>query len=271
MDVNDAVIRVFDDEAKRAEQIKTLLKGPVDILGAANGLAEDFKRQMNFAEGLGMTSGPAADLMRAVSGPADDLKRQINLADSLGIVSGPAADLMSAVSGPAEDLKRFPNCAEALGTAARLADTIGDMGARLDLVADVNEFGNLISINESLMKNAFEMPSPHLGPIAPLPNIDGGMASGFYERLTKMIAEFESNLDGEHEVGVRLVNFGHEVTFHLSDIGYWNPFLIWFEGETESSDPVKLIQHVHQISVLLMKLPRRPNKPPKRVGFGSGE
>jgi hypothetical protein len=71
-------------------------------------------------------------------------------------------------------------------------------------------------------------------------------------------------------VGVRLVSFGQSVVFHLEQIGYWNPSLISFKGFTEDGEPVELIQHVSQISVLLTKLSRKdPTKPKKPIGFAS--
>ncbi len=97
---------------------------------------------------------------------------------------------------------------------------------------------------------------------------DGAFASGFYRRLTEWIQRFEEELDAEHEVGVRLVTFGQAVTFHLENISYWNPSLILFQGSTEAGEPVQLIQHVSQISLLLMKLPRTaPAGPKRRIGF----
>jgi hypothetical protein len=69
-------------------------------------------------------------------------------------------------------------------------------------------------------------------------------------------------------VGVRLVSFGQSVTFHLENIGYWNPSLISFSGFTENGEPVELIQHVSQISVLLVKVKRKDlSKPKKPIGF----
>jgi hypothetical protein len=42
-------------------------------------------------------------------------------------------------------------------------------------------------------------------------------------------------------------------------------------GVTEDGNPVQLIQHVSQISVLLMKLPRKDTSKPKQpFGFASG-
>jgi hypothetical protein len=100
--------------------------------------------------------------------------------------------------------------------------------------------------------------------IPPNPNL----ASEFYNRLTEWISEFDKSLDDEYEVGVRLVSFGQSITFHINDMGYWNPSLISFHGVTEKGDPVKLIQHVTQISILLTKLKRLdPEKPKRPIGF----
>src|SRR5690349_21735929 len=52
------------------------------------------------------------------------------------------------------------------------------------------------------------------------------LASEFYERLAKWIAEYEKTLDEDTEVGVHLVSFGSAVTFHITDMSYWNPALI---------------------------------------------
>lgn len=59
---------------------------------------------------------------------------------------------------------------------------------------------------------------------------DPDLASDFYERLDAWIREFESNLDEDHDVGVRLVSFGQALFLHLADITWWNPALIRFDG-----------------------------------------
>ncbi len=71
-------------------------------------------------------------------------------------------------------------------------------------------------------------------------------------------------MDKEREVGVRLVSFGQAVVFRLEDLSYWNPSLLSFKGVTENGDPVELIQHVSQISILLMKMKRQNQEVPKR-------
>jgi hypothetical protein len=100
--------------------------------------------------------------------------------------------------------------------------------------------------------------------------VNPNLASEFYRRLADWIQRFDDSLDEEHEVGVRLVSFGQSVTFHLQDMSYWNPSLISFKGVTQEGDPVELIQHVSQISILLLTMRRSdPRQPKRRVGFAA--
>lgn len=93
-------------------------------------------------------------------------------------------------------------------------------------------------------------------------------ASEFYKSLVEMINEFDKNLDEEHEVGMRLVTFGQSITFHVTDLGYYDPSLNRFYGQLENGSSVELIQHVSQISFLLMSVKRlNPEQPKKRIGF----
>jgi hypothetical protein len=133
----------------------------------------------------------------------------------------------------------------------------------------------------SKIQKAFEasMPkTPNLGAIMPtppdlrplMPPVNHNLASEFRHRLVTWVNDFDRSLDQAHEVGVRLVSFGQTVVFHLHGIGYWNPSLISFSGETDDGNPVELIQHVSQISILVMKLPRKnPEQPKKPIGFSS--
>jgi len=99
---------------------------------------------------------------------------------------------------------------------------------------------------------------------------DGNLASEFYKRIQKLIQDFEEKLDEEHEVGLRLVNFGQETTFHVENVYYWNPSLISFSGITDKGEPFELIQHVSKISILLQKVKiKNPNEPKKPIGFFS--
>ena len=93
-------------------------------------------------------------------------------------------------------------------------------------------------------------------------------AAGCVRRLEAQIRLFESELDADHDVGIRLVNFGSEITFQVTDIGSVEPDLIVFTGKTQAGAPVRLLQHRNQIDFLLTTLERSDPEQPKRpVGF----
>jgi hypothetical protein len=116
----------------------------------------------------------------------------------------------------------------------------------------------------------FSMPSFDMSHIVTPANPNS--ASEFHHRLINWINDFHKNLDEKHEVGARLVSFGQSVTFHIEGIGYWNPSLISFIGKNSEGEPVELVQHVSQISILLVAMKREDVAMPKRpIGFASWE
>jgi hypothetical protein len=126
------------------------------------------------------------------------------------------------------------------------------------------------NLNYTLKVNAPKLPPLEMpaleNPI--FQNIEENMAGTFYKRLKKWIESFDSQLEQEQEVGIQLVNFGQTVVFHLEDMRYWDPSMISFKGKIENGQPVELIQHVSQISILLTSLTRKnPDEPKKPIGF----
>ncbi len=94
------------------------------------------------------------------------------------------------------------------------------------------------------------------------------LASEFYKRIIQMIHEFDTTLDITQEVGMRLVSFGHTITFNINHVGYSDPSLIIFSGCLEDGSPVNLVQHVSQINFLLMSVKRQnPEQPKIPIGF----
>ena len=88
-----------------------------------------------------------------------------------------------------------------------------------------------------------------------------------YELLCKYISNFQSSLDDEHEVCIQLASFGQNILLNVTKIGYANPCLITFQGYVNDQF-CKLIQHVSQLSFLIMSCPKaEPDKPPRRIGF----
>jgi hypothetical protein len=93
-------------------------------------------------------------------------------------------------------------------------------------------------------------------------------AQSLFNQLVQRIQSFEASLEQTHEVGMRLVHFGQSLQFSVSNLGYMDPSLIWFEGILADGSTVELIQHVSQISFLLMAVKRQnPDEPKNQIGF----
>lgn len=95
----------------------------------------------------------------------------------------------------------------------------------------------------------------------------GSPALWMWQRLAQAVAAFEQKLDTNHEVGFRLVSFGEGQVFHAEDIGYWAPDMILFFGRNEQGAPMQLLQHVSQVSVLLVAAKKIGAEPARRIGF----
>jgi hypothetical protein len=87
-----------------------------------------------------------------------------------------------------------------------------------------------------------------------------------YQKLVESINSLEKSFDDEHEIGASLVSFGSSVTFHLQDMNYYDPNIINFYGKNERCEELQLIQHVSQLSVMLIAL-KKQKEEPVRIGF----
>ena len=91
-------------------------------------------------------------------------------------------------------------------------------------------------------------------------------AESMCNRLRKSIIEFERKLDYNQEIGARLTNFSEREPIHIDEVSYWGNDLIIFRGTNADDYPVELLQHVSQISVLLVAVPKQ-HETPRRIGF----
>lgn len=99
-----------------------------------------------------------------------------------------------------------------------------------------------------------------------LPESMTNPAQWAYERIVKSIVAFEEKLDTEHEIGARLVSFGSGEIIYIDDVGYWGPDIIIFYGANVENQPVELLQHISQISVLLVAVKKQAENA-RRIGF----
>lgn len=100
----------------------------------------------------------------------------------------------------------------------------------------------------------------------PLPS-KNNPAEWMFDRLIRLIEDFEKGLSEDEEIGGRLTGAPGEGSFHIDDIGFWGPDLIMFYGKNRDGRPVRLIQHYNQLSVLLTSMPKEKAQPARRIGF----
>lgn len=86
------------------------------------------------------------------------------------------------------------------------------------------------------------------------------------QAIQSYVEKFESGLDEEQEVGIRLASFGGIVLFHAEKIGFSAPNVVTFYGVTGEGEKVQLIQHVSQLNFLLKAVKKLEEKA-NRIGF----
>jgi len=127
---------------------------------------------------------------------------------------------------------------------------------------------HLSGLSEMMQISSKALAWQNIEPIK-MPEIrDYHLADYQYEVLLRAIADFEAELDDNHEVVAKLASFGQSVIISIDRIGYSNPSLVHFHGSIENGSRVELVQHVSQINMLLIAIRKAdPDKPAHRIGY----
>lgn len=92
-----------------------------------------------------------------------------------------------------------------------------------------------------------------------------------YERIVLYIKDFEEQLDSEHEVAMGFTG-GDVGTLKIQGMGYFAPDILTFYGEDPDGSKVQLVQHVSQLSVMLVAAAKEDEQAePTRIGFKLAE
>ena len=131
-------------------------------------------------------------------------------------------------------------------------------------MADNNKItgANLSSLKGIIPKSRI-VPTPSLNFQMPVSKTNP--AKWTYERLAEYVTNFQNDLDEEHEVGGYLANFPNGVV-HFTNVGYWGPDIVTFDGHSSDGNKVKLIQNIAQLNITLVAVPKI-NEKPTRIGF----
>ena len=93
-------------------------------------------------------------------------------------------------------------------------------------------------------------------------------AQEVFQFLRARMTAFQEALEENHEMGVKLANYGMAAEIHVRGMGFQNPSIIEFYGLTNSGEQVTLVQHVAQLNFMLIAVPPvKEDEEPFRVGF----
>ena len=96
---------------------------------------------------------------------------------------------------------------------------------------------------------------------------DPYLAEWKYEKLKEQIQEFEAKLDSSQEIAICLTSLGASIKLAVHDISFQNPDMLYFYGKVDGNE-AQLIQHISQLNLLLIAVPRPDlTVPRRRIGF----
>lgn len=131
----------------------------------------------------------------------------------------------------------------------------------------LNNSDEPIVIGEPVINN--NIPELNIENIIPK---DYTLAKYKYETLMEEITAFQNDLTDDFDVAIKLVSFGENMLLAIDKIDYQNPDLLFFYGRNSDGNSIELIQHMSQLSFLLLAVKRTDlSVAPHRIGFLSDD
>jgi hypothetical protein len=113
-------------------------------------------------------------------------------------------------------------------------------------------------------------PQSNPGLIAPIRPIVPNMAEFAIKAIHEEIADFESSLDDDHEIGMPIVGGPSGLCIHVREIYRYGTDKLVFAGLDSNGSPVRLVQHLSQLNFLMLSAPKIGKKA-TRIGFHEPE
>lgn len=94
-------------------------------------------------------------------------------------------------------------------------------------------------------------------------------AEDVFNHLLARVKDFQATLPENYELGIQLANLGANKAMNVRGMGYRNPNIIEFYGLLDGKTQVAVVQHVSQLSFMLVAVPPVEAEKPYRIGFGA--
>lgn len=90
-------------------------------------------------------------------------------------------------------------------------------------------------------------------------------ANDAYEKLEKLAKEFQDNMGDDFEFGI-FAQSGNQ-SIRIYDIGHFGTNIMLFAGVDPNGNDFQIIQHVSQLSLTFVKIPKTNETTHRPIGF----
>lgn len=97
--------------------------------------------------------------------------------------------------------------------------------------------------------------------------IKSNNAPAIAQSIQRKLIEFQSSLLDTEDIAIQAVQFGSAMTIYVESVSSLGYGLVVFRGKDSSGNPCELIQHINQISILMITVPKPVEIPHRTIGF----
>lgn len=92
-------------------------------------------------------------------------------------------------------------------------------------------------------------------------------AQAIAQSIQQKLLEFQNSLSDSEDIALQAVQFGATMTIYVESVSSLGYGLVVFRGKDGNNNPCELIQHISQISVLMITVPKPVEVPHRTIGF----
>lgn len=87
------------------------------------------------------------------------------------------------------------------------------------------------------------------------------------QTIRNKLLEFQQSLSESEDIALQAVQFGTTMIIYVSEVASLGYSLVLFRGKDASGNQCELIQHINQVSVLMIVVPKPVEIPHRTIGF----
>lgn len=87
------------------------------------------------------------------------------------------------------------------------------------------------------------------------------------QAIRDKLVDFQNSLSDVEDVGLKAVQFGTAITIFIESVSSLGCSLVVFRGRDNAGNPCELVQHISQVNVLMVTVPKPVEIPHREIGY----